>query len=410
MPKSRGRQVGAIEAASQLPDPDALSVLRHIAAGSAATRAELARVTGLARSTVSQRVAALREANLVVEGGTASSSRGRPGLLLRLNAEAGLILSADLGASRAWLAVSDLGGQRLARRCEDIRIDQGPERLLGWVDQRFGELLAEVGRDARQVRGIAIGVPGPVEFSTGTVIRPPLMPRWHAYRVPDYFADRYRAQTVVDNDVNLMALGEHRQCYPEVAHLLFVKVGTGIGCGIVINRELHRGAEGAAGDIGHIGVPGNEDPCRCGHLGCLEAIAGGEALARRLRDRGLTAATAREVAQLAAESNLLAQQEVRTAARHIGNVLAAVVSFANPGVIVVGGSLAQLDEALLAGIRSGIHNRALPLATRSLQIETSTLGEEAGTVGAVALAQQHVLSPAGLAACGIRIDGKRLLC
>lgn len=397
MPESGVPATGAARAVSGLPDPDTLSTLmEHIAAGSAVTRAALARATGLARSTVSQRVDALLATGLIVEDGTAPSGGGRPALLLRLNPEAGLILSADLGATHAWLAISDLGGQRLATTDHDNDIDREPKQVLDEVDRGFSELLAKAGCDAQQVRAIAVGVPGPVEFSAGKVVRPPLMPRWDGYPVPAYFEERYpAAQTVVDNDVNLMALGEHRTHYPEVKHLLFVKVGTGIGCGIVIDRKLHRGAEGSAGDIGHIRLPDSDAECRCGKSGCLEAVAGGGALAERLAH--LNATTARDVARLAAEGNLQARQAVRVAAQHIGEVLAAIVSFANPEAIILGGSLARLNETLLAGIRSGIYDRALPLATRSLRIETSALDEGAGTAGAIALAQQHVLKPAGVA-------------
>lgn len=397
MSESGGIAAGVVRAVSGLPDPDTLSaLLEPIAARSTVTRAALARETGLARSTVSQRVDALLAAGLIIEDGAAPSSGGRPALLLRLNPEAGLILSADLGATHAWLAVSDLGGRRLDRIDNDIDIDQEPEQVLEWVDRGFSELLIKAGRDAQQVRAIAIGVPGPVEFSAGKVVRPPLMPRWDDYCVPDYFEERYPpAQTVVDNDVNLMALGEHRTHYQDFKHLLFVKVGTGIGCGIIIEGKLHRGSEGSAGDIGHIRLPDSDAECRCGKSGCLEAVASGGALAERLRH--LNATAARDVAQLAAEGNLQARQAVRVAAQHIGEVLAAIVSFANPEAIILGGSLARLNETLLAGIRSEIYDRALPLATRSLQIETSALDEDAGTTGAIALAQQHILKPAGVA-------------
>ncbi|HEY2576283.1 MAG TPA: ROK family protein [Streptosporangiaceae bacterium] len=195
-----------------------------------------------------------------------------------------------------------------------------------------------------------------------------------------------------------MALGEHHKVYPALDHLLFVKIGTGIGCGIILGGQLHRGANGAAGDIGHIRVPDSDALCRCGNLGCLEAVAGGHALAQRLAGKGLGTKIARGVAELVANGNPLARQEIRVAAQHIGGVLATLVSFANPSAIVIGGALAPPDEALLAGIRSGIYDRALPLATRSLPIEASKLGERAGTEGAIALAQRSALSAEGVAA------------
>ncbi len=343
-------------------------------------------------------------AGLVVEQGTRPSAGGRPALRLAINAETGLILTADLGATWARLAVSDLAGAELFSSTEEFEIDQVPERVLAWTDGHFQALLAKSGNQARDVRAIVVGLPGPVEFATGTAVKPPLMPRWDGYRVPGYFAERYAADILVDNDVNLMALGEYRARYADLEHLLFIKAGTGIGCGIILSGELHRGADGAAGDLGHIRVPDCDAPCRCGNTGCLEAVAGGQALANRLAARGAATATARDVVRLATEGDTQARQEVRTAAQHIGEVLAAVVSFANPSVIVVGGSMAQLDDVLLSGIRSGIYGRALPLATRSLRIEASTLNERAGTVGAIALGQKHVLSEKGVASL-LRIRG-----
>jgi predicted NBD/HSP70 family sugar kinase len=378
--------------------PAALSpLLRHIAQGSGTTRAHLARVTGLSRSSVSQRVDALLGTGLVIEDGTTPSGGGRPALRLRINAEAGLIVTADLGATRARFAVSDLAGAELASSIKELAIDQEPEQVLGLADKELRILLDTAGRQAADVRAIVVGLPGPVEIASGTAVKPPLMPRWDGYRVPGYFAERYAADTLVDNDVNLMALGEHRAIYPDLKHLLFIKVGSGIGCGIIVSGQLHRGADGAAGDLGHIRVPGCDTPCRCGNTGCLEAVAGGQALAKHLAAKGIATVTARDVARLAAEGDTQARQAVRAAAQHIGEVLAAIVSFANPSAIVVGGSLARLDEVLLSGIRSGIYGRALPLAQRSLRIETSTLNERAGTAGAIALAQEHVLSEKGLA-------------
>jgi len=270
-------------------------LLRHIAEGSATTRAHLARVTGLSRSSVSQRVDVLLGKGLIVEDGTTASGGGRPALRLRINPKAGLILVADLGATQARFAVSDLAGAELASTVQELEIDQEPQQVLARTDRNFRALLDTADRPALDVRAIVVGLPGPVETETGTAVKPPLMPRWHGYAVPSYFAECYAADTLVDNDVNLMALGEHRAVYPNLKHLLFIKVGTGIGCGIIVSGALHRGADGAAGDLGHIRVPGCDAPCRCGNTGCLEAVAGGQALADHLTAKGLAAAPAREV-------------------------------------------------------------------------------------------------------------------
>jgi predicted NBD/HSP70 family sugar kinase len=201
---------------------------------------------------------------------------------------------------------------------------------------------------------------------------------------------------LVDNDVNMMAFGEysHRR---DLKHLLYIKVGTGIGCGIISNGTLHRGAAGAAGDIGHIPLPGHEDVlCHCGNTGCVEAVASGAAIAKALREDGLPADCGRDVVRLVSEGNPAARRRVRLAGQQIGEVLASLVSFHNPDAIVVGGAIAQLHEDLLADIRGVVYRRALPLATRTLAIETSSLGERAGVEGAARMAARHLLSPEGI--------------
>ncbi|MGH3417183.1 MAG: ROK family protein, partial [Actinocrinis sp.] len=293
-------------------------------------------------------------------------------------------------------ALTTLGGAPAAEAVCEIDINQGPQATLSGVHELIDALLAEAGRDRGDLRAISIGVPGPVEAETGTVIRPPIMQGWDGYRVPDFFAGRYAATVLVDNDVNMMAFGEYSR-RRDLKHLLYVKVGTGIGCGIISNGTLHRGASGAAGDIGHIPLPGHEEVlCHCGNTGCVEAVASGAAIAKALREAGLKADSGRDVVRLVSEGNPVARRRVRLAGQQIGEVLASLVSFHNPDAIVVGGAIAQLHEDLLADIRGVIYRRALPLATRTLAIETSSLGERAGVEGAARMAAKHLLSPEGI--------------
>ena len=370
------------------------SVLRLIRDGEAVTRADLARRTGLARSTVAQRVDALLAHELVYEAGGSSSTGGRPPTILAFNQLAGVVLAADLGATHSRLAVSDLAGVPLAEVALELDIAAGPEAVLETVGEQFEALLAEIGRTAADVRGIGIGVPGPVAFATGQPVNPPIMPGWDGFSLPRWFSTRYDAPVLVDNDVNIMALGEHWSHWRDTDHLLFIKVGTGIGCGIVAGRLIHRGAQGAAGDIGHIRVPGNEDVlCRCGNVGCLEAVAGGRALAQRLQAEGLEASNSRDVVRLVRAGEPLAARMVREAGRSLGRVLAGSVNFFNPAAIVIGGDLGEVHEQLLAGVREVIFERSLPLATRDLRTEPSRLGDRAGIVGAAIMVIEHVLAP-----------------
>jgi predicted NBD/HSP70 family sugar kinase len=369
------------------------ALLRLIRDEVAVTRADLARVTGLARSTVAQRVDALLAQGLVYEAGDSASTGGRPPTVLAFNREAGVVLVADLGATHARVAVTDLAGTPLAERAADLDIALGPEHALAWVGQRFAELLDEVDRSPGEVRGIGIGVPGPVEFDSGRPVNPPIMPGWDDFPIPSWFASRYSAPVLVDNDVNIMARGEHRMLWPETEHLLLIKVGTGIGCGIVADGHIHRGARGAAGDIGHIRATNQDVICRCGNVGCLEAVAGGQALAERLAAAGDDATHSRDVVRLVQAGHPGAIRMVRDAGRTLGEVLAGTVNFFNPAVIVIGGDIAEAHAQLLAGVREGIFSRSLPLATRDLRIVPCRLGDRAGVIGAAIMAIEHVLAP-----------------
>jgi predicted NBD/HSP70 family sugar kinase len=365
------------------------SLLQLIREGDGATRADLAKRTGLARSTITQRLEQLQGLGLLKEIAGAGSTGGRPPMRLVFNEDAALVLAADLGATHSRLAVTNLGGQVLASDRGDIEIADGPEVVLEWVERRFNSLLAEAGADRDAVAGIGIGVPGPVEHATG------LMPGWDGFPIPERFAQEFGAPVLVDNDVNIMAVGEHWAHWREVEHLLFVKVGTGIGCGIIVDGKVHRGADGAAGDLGHVRIPIDENEedvvCSCGNVNCLEALAGGGAMASRLRSEGVEVSDSRALVELTRAGHPAAVQLVRHSGRLIGEVLAAAVNFYNPSVIVIGGDVADAQEQLLASIREVVYQRSLPLATRHLRIVRSPLEDRAGVIGAAAMVTERVL-------------------
>ncbi|MEU8380404.1 ROK family protein [Streptosporangium sp. NPDC048865] len=368
-----------------------LNILRD---GQARTRAELVQLTGLARSTLAQRLDALLSQQWIIPTEEAISSGGRPAIAFTFNRTARVVLSADLGATHARVAVTDLGTTVLAERAAEVSIDRGPEETLGWLQRTFEEMLAETGHRPDEICGIGVGLPGPVEHSSGRPVNPPIMPGWDGFPVPEWLGSRLGAPVLVDNDVNIMALGEHWAARPEADHLIFVKIGTGIGCGIISDRRLHRGAQGAAGDIGHIRVASALDTvCRCGNVGCLEAVASGAAMAAKLSAEGVEAEDSRDVVRLVRGGNTHAVQLIRQAGREVGDVLASIVNFFNPSVIVVGGDISEAGEQVLAGLREVIYSRSLPLATQHLTITASELGDRAGVIGAAVMVIEHVLAP-----------------
>ena len=388
---TRDRTYGSNQQGTAVGSPGQL--LELIRSGDATTRAELAAATGLARSTIAQRIDVLMGDDLVLEVGEAPSTGGRPPAVLGFNHDAGVVLVADLGATHSRIAVSDLGGNALAEERRDIAIGSGPDDVLLWVEQQFDAMLVRLGRAAADVRGTGIGVPGPVEFAAGRTVHPPIMPGWDGYPIADRFVDRFDAPALVDNDVNIMALGEHWRLQPAVDDLFFVKMGTGIGSGMILGNHIHRGALGAAGDIGHVYVGPDDVMCRCGNLGCLEASAGGGALADRLRAMGYDTKNGRDVVRLVRAGNTDAVQLIRNAGRLVGRVLAAIVNLLNPAVIMIGGDVATAGEELMAGIRETVYGRSTALSTADLRIVPSSLGDRAGITGAAAMIIEHVLAP-----------------
>ena len=399
-----------------LPDEslDALvTVLDEIRLGRSRSRSELVVRTGLSRAIVAQRVGELIDRGLVAEGDTGPSTGGRPPRQLAFMADSGHVLVADLGATSIDVAVTSLDGRILGHRDEPADIATGPEACLQRVDELFEELRASTRSLPGRLWGVGIGVPGPVEFNTGRPISPPIMPGWDGYPVRERFAERYDAPVWVDNDVNVLALGEWRSGIA-VGHdnVVVVKIGTGIGAGVISDGRLHRGAQGSAGDVGHIQVVDDASViCRCGNIGCLESLAGGAALARdgtaaarEGRSQRLSAAldqhgavTAEDVAKAASFGDAVAVALLQSAGRRVGLMLASVVNFFNPSLVVIGGGVAQSGDQLLAAIRETVYRRSLPLATRDLLIQRSSLGALAGVIGASSMVLDQLFSRESLA-------------
>jgi len=219
------------------------------------------------------------------------------------------------------------------------------------------------------------------------------MPGWNDFDIPGTIQQHFDVPVLVDNDVNIMALGEKTLSWPTTENLIFVKVATGVGVGIISGGELQRGAQGSAGDLGHVQVPGGAaKPCSCGNTGCLEALAGGAAVAKNLAALGYPVQTASDVGKLAEENNTAAIQVLRQAGRDIGAVLAMCVNLLNPSVIVLGGRLARAGEHVIAGVREVVYYRSTPLATQHLVIGGSTAKDMAGVRGASMLVISHILS------------------
>jgi predicted NBD/HSP70 family sugar kinase len=366
------------------------------------TRAELTAATGLARSTIALRMDTLLALHLVIPASDATSTGGRPSTRLVFNPNARVVAAADLGATHAVVALTDLSGTKLAEKRAEHLISDGPEILLRWLVEAVSALLNEIGRNPSDLIAVGLGVPGPVEHKSGKPVNPPIMPGWDGFDIPAWVQRHFPVPVLVDNDVNIMALGERSTNWPEADHLIFVKVATGIGSGIISGGELQRGADGIAGDIGHIPITrGAGISCRCGNIGCLEAVAGGPAIVQQLLADGVNVSNSADIVAIANEGNLSAIRALRQAGRDIGEVLNVCVSIINPSVIVVGGSMGHAGEHLIAGIREIVYSRATPLAARHLAIVQSGSGPGAGVIGASLMAIDHALLPESIDAMDV---------
>jgi predicted NBD/HSP70 family sugar kinase len=362
-----------------------------------ATRSELQQATGLARSTVTNKIDALLAAQYLIEDGSVTDGRGRPATRLRVNDRATTVVVADLGATHGRLAVCTAGGEVLAETVIESAIDKGPDTVLATVTGELEALIAGSGRDRSGLRGVGLGLPGPVDWQTGRVARSLSMPDWDHYPVREHLAKHFAVTAAVDNDANLLGLGEQRRVYPKAHLIVFVKVGTGVGSSVIIDGEVLRGSDSVEGDIGHAKISGVEETCSsCGARGCLAAIASGRAMVRDLQRLGLGPTTTRDVVDLVRVGNPDAVRVVTAAGAALGDILSTAVSLLNPDLVVIGGDIAHAHEHFLFGVRQTLLSRSQPLATAHLRITPSRLGDRAGVAGAAAMVADAVFGSAAV--------------
>jgi glucokinase-like ROK family protein len=386
-----------------------VEVMRALRRQGRISRGEVSSITGWSKAKASQEIRSLVEKGYLVEVGEGASQGGRKPRLLRINNQLGYIAGIDIGATSLEIALADVTGLLLQRCVESTDVHLSPESVLGRCSQLLLQLLKAQGAVAEQVLGIGVGVPGPVDFARGVLVAPPLMPGWEGFPIRDFFKKVFPSSfVVVDNDVNLMALGEQRSGEGAgVDHFIFVKIGTGIGAGIISNGRIHRGGDGCAGDIGHICVDKEGPLCACGNKGCLEAMAAGPAITaraleaardgtshilRQMRESNGGVLRPEDVNAACREGDQAALDIIRDSGQMIGDVLAGLVNFFNPSHIFVGGGITNFGNHLLVAIRKAVLNRSLPLATTHLSIKFSRMGSNAGVMGAISLALDYLFS------------------
>lgn len=379
-------------------------LLQLFRTGTVATRSELQQATGLARSTITFRMDALLAAGYLIEDGSVNDpGRGRPSTRLRIHDTDTTILAADLGATHGRLAVATAAGQVLSERVIESSIASGPESVLSTVVDSLQAMLKASQRSRAGVRGLGIGLPGPVGLTTGRIARSISMPGWDDYPVRDHLQESFGLPVVVDNDANLAALAEHRHGAARGAdHAVLIALGTGIGAGLVLNGRVYRGARGFGGELGHLVVDhrGEECPGNCPGRGCLEVIGSGraigragEAFARARPDSVLGRRLANDlpvtggvVTELAHGGDEPARSVLAEVGRALGAGLCGIVNALDPEVVVVGGGAVRAGDLLLDAVREVVTERALPPIAGAVRIVPAHFGDESGMLGAALLA------------------------
>ncbi len=374
------------------------------------SRTSLAEYLGVSRASVTSIAGNLLNLKVLTEVGRGKSEGGRRPLLLDVNAALGYIAGVDIGATSVDLALADFRGNIIERKAEPADVREEPEQVLDRIMDLIVEMLASKGAEIIDLVGLGIGVPGPVQYPIGLLIEPPLMPAWDSFPIKKFIKQRFpQINPVVDNDVNIMAIGEARVGGGKgLDNFFYIKIGTGIGCGVITKGEIYRGSDGTAGDVGHICVDYNGPVCHCGNTGCLESMAAGPAIAKRGKEAAENGEseimarrlaekngelTSKDVGEAAAAGDRVANRIIDESGRMIGGVLAGLVNFYNPRAIFIGGGVSNIGHQLLSMIRQATLRRATALSTKSLLIDYSKLGSDAGVQGAIWIAIENVFVP-----------------
>jgi glucokinase-like ROK family protein len=365
-------------------------------AGKGISRTDLAEQMGLTKAAVTIIVNDLISNGIIVETESRTTSSGRPPVVLEINPNQGFVAAIDMGAMHLSVALGDFSARILEEVEVPFRVTDGPERCMQQADSVLHQVLEKRGITPSQLSGIGIGVPGPVIAEDGFVMAPPIMPGWDRFPIRASLEKQWKTSVTLNNDAELGALGEWAYGAGRgEKNLAFIKVGSGIGAGLIINQQIYGGTTGSAGEIGHLTVDENGPLCTCGNHGCLEAFAGGHAIASQakklvasgkrtlLSEKNIDEITAQDVAEAARRGDLPAQEIVKRSGTYIGIAMAGLINLFNPSTVIIGGGVAQVGDLLTTPIRQAVRQRSLRASEHGVRITTAMLGRRSSLIGAL---------------------------
>jgi glucokinase-like ROK family protein len=368
------------------------------------SRVELARQMNLTRAAITSIINDLQAAGLVREVENQLTG-GRKPIVLEINPELGYVVGIDMGSTHVSLILADFSAREIQELHMPFNINLGPRVCLEQVDAYLHDLLKNAGLTLADIKAVGAGVPGPIVTEAGMVSGPPIMPGWDGFPIRDTLQERWGCPVTLNNDAELGALGEWAYGAGRGERdLAYIKVGIGIGAGLLLDGQIYGGITGSAGEIGHVTINENGPECQCGNRGCLEAMAGGQAIANRAMEavrKGqrtllteklpVESITHQDVIAAARRGDLLSQQIVTEAGSHLGTAIASLVNLFNPSMVVIGGGVAQIGDLLLEPIRRAVQQRSLRVASRAVRISAALLGRRSSGMGAVVRALSQVL-------------------
>lgn len=359
------------------------------------SRSDLAEKMGLTRAAVSLIVNDLLDSKLVQEAEIRAAPSGRPPIVLEINPNRGLVGAIDMGATHMSIAVADFTARIHQESESPFDINDGPKACIELADKNLREMLSGLGMSISDLSAVGVGVPGPVITEAGIVVAPPIMLGWDHFPIRETLEKLWNCPVTLNNDAELGALGEWAYGAGRgEKNIAYIKIGSGIGAGLILNQQIYGGTTGAAGEIGHLTIDEDGPLCNCGNHGCLEAFAGGHAIAQQgqalaqsgkrtlLSDIPLEKITAYEVAEAARRGDLHAQEILRRAGTSIGIAIAGLINLFNPSVVIIGGGVAQVGDMLTTAIRQAVQERAMRASEQSVRITTGILGRRSLLIGA----------------------------
>ncbi len=351
---------------------------------------------GLTRAAVTIIINDLISNGIIVNTESRSTASGRPPVVLEINPTQGLVAAIDMGATHLSVALGDFSARILEEIEVPFHVDRGPEECLQEADVILKELSQKRSLSTSDLAGVGVGVPGPVVADKGMVMAPPIMPGWDRFPIRATLEQKWGTSVTLNNDAELGALGEWAYGAGRgEKNLAFIKVGSGIGAGLIINRQIYGGTTGSAGEIGHLTVEENGPLCTCGNHGCLEAFAGGHAIAAQgrklvasgkrtlLSEKSPDSITARDVVEAARRGDLAAQEIIKRSGAYIGTAIAGLINLMNPSIVIIGGGVAQVGDLLTGPIRQAVRERSLRASEHRVRITTAMLGRRSSLIGAL---------------------------